>query len=107
MLITTNSKRNHVTAFNNVHEKEHQRSQDRRLLKRARAICNLHSCYNFALVLHENAFVFSQLEAQVDYYTENTKNVHYARIASWLSEDLHVLHKTFTDLREKMGNKQE
>ena len=46
------------------------------LLKRARAICNLHSCYNFALVLPENAFVFSQLEAQVDYYTENTENVH-------------------------------
>lgn len=44
--------------------------------KRARAICNLHSCYSFALVLHENAFVFSQLEAQVDYYTENTENVH-------------------------------
>lgn len=58
------------------------------LSKRARAICNLHCCYNFALVLHENAFVFSQLEGQVDYYTENTENVHYARIASWLSEDL-------------------
>ena len=58
------------------------------LLKRARAICNLHSCYNFALVLHENALVSSQLEAQIDYSTENTKNVHYARIASWLSEDL-------------------
>ena len=26
------------------------------LLKRARAICNLHSCYNFALVLHEMHF---------------------------------------------------
>ena len=49
------------------------------LSKRARAICNLHSCYSFALVLHKNAFVFSQLEAQVDYYTENTENVHYAR----------------------------
>lgn len=47
--------------------------------KRARAICNLHSCYNFLLMLHKNAFVFSQLEAQVDYYTENTENVHYAR----------------------------
>ena len=88
VLITTNSKRNHVTAFNNVHEKNITEVKTDELSKRARAICNLHSCYNFALVLHENAFVFSQLEAQVDYYTENTKNVHYACIASWLSEDL-------------------
>ena len=75
------------------------------LSKRARAICNLHSCYSFALVLHKNAFVFSQLEAQVDYYTENTENVHYAR-PGWV-KTFNVLHKTFTDLRETMGNKQE
>ena len=27
------------------------------------AICNLHSCYNFALVLHEKSLIFSQSEA--------------------------------------------
>ena len=30
----------------------------------ARAICNSHSCYNFASVLHENALVFSQSDAR-------------------------------------------
>ena len=30
----------------------------------ARAIYNLHSCYNFALELHENALVFSQSDAR-------------------------------------------
>ena len=37
---------------NNLHEKTTQ--------KGAGAICNLLSCYNFALVLHEIALVFSQ-----------------------------------------------
>ena len=34
-------------------------SQDRRSFNSARAICNFHSCLNFALVLNENALVFS------------------------------------------------
>ena len=39
-------------------------SQDRRnFKKRACAICNLHSLYNFGLVIHENVLVFSQSEA--------------------------------------------
>ena len=33
-------------------------------LKHGRAICNLHSCYNFAIVLHEKALVFSQSAAR-------------------------------------------
>ena len=37
---------------NNLHQKTTQ--------KGAGAICNLLSCYNFALVLHEIALVFSQ-----------------------------------------------
>ena len=32
--------------------------------KRNFDICNLHSCYNFALVLHENALDFSQSETR-------------------------------------------
>ena len=56
---------------NNVHEKNIAESQDRRNFESVRAICNLHSCYNFALVLHENAPVFSQSEAS------NFFHVHY------------------------------
>ena len=37
---------------NNLHEKHITESQNgRNFNKQARAICNLHSCYNFALVL--------------------------------------------------------
>ena len=32
--------------------------------KRVRAICNLHSCYNFALMLHDKVLVFSQSEGR-------------------------------------------
>ena len=45
-------------------------SRQTKFLKRACTICNLHPCYNFyfvlqvALVLHENALVFSQSEAR-------------------------------------------
>ena len=39
-------------------------SQDSRNFESAHAICNLYSCYNFALVLHENALVYSQSEAR-------------------------------------------
>ena len=34
-----------------------------KFLQRTCAICNLHSCYIFVLMLHEIAFVFSQSEA--------------------------------------------
>ena len=37
--------------------------QDRRNLETMRTTCNVFSCHNFALLLHENALVFSQLEA--------------------------------------------
>ena len=39
-------------------------SQDSRNFESAHAICNFYSCYNFALVLHENALVYSQSEAR-------------------------------------------
>ena len=32
-------------------------------------ICYLHSCYNFALVLYENALIFSQSEARYFFFT--------------------------------------
>ena len=47
-----------------MYMKEHRRkSRPTKFWKRARAICNLHPCYKFALVLHENTLVFSQSEA--------------------------------------------
>ena len=79
VLITTNSKEIMLLLLIMYMKKNITKVKTDELSKRARAICNLHSCYNFLLVLHKNAFVFSQLEAQVDYYTENTENVHYAR----------------------------
>ena len=39
-------------------------SQDRRHFESLYAFCNLHPCYNFALVLHQNALVFSQSKAR-------------------------------------------
>ena len=39
--------------------KKHHRKARHEILKRACAIRNLHSCNNFAIVLHENALVFS------------------------------------------------
>ena len=55
---------------NNVHKKNTPESQDRRNFESVRApfviytcVMTLHSCYNFALVLHEDAFVCSQSEA--------------------------------------------
>ena len=47
---------------NNVHEKNITESGQTKFWKRLRAICNLHSCYNFALLLHENSLIFSQSE---------------------------------------------
>ena len=40
--------------------KHHSGSRLTEFCKLARANCNLHSCSNFALVLHEIAFLFSQ-----------------------------------------------
>ena len=38
-------------------------NQDRQnFLKHVYRICNLQLCYNFALMLHENALIFSQSE---------------------------------------------
>ena len=45
--------------------KKHRRKPGQAIFsKRARSICNLHSCYNFALVLYENTLVFSQSGAR-------------------------------------------
>ena len=39
------------------------KSQDRQILTACiQAICTLHLCYNFALMLHENALLFSPSE---------------------------------------------
>ena len=45
---------------NNVHEKTSWRVKIKKICKCLQAICNLHSCYNFALVLHENVLIFNQ-----------------------------------------------
>ena len=39
------------------------KSQDRQNFENVHAICNLHLCYNFALVLYENAQAFSRSDA--------------------------------------------
>ena len=44
-------------------KKHHRKLRQTKFLTHACAICNLHSYYNFALVLHENALVYSQSEA--------------------------------------------
>ena len=44
---------------NSVHGKTSQKVKT----DNVRAICRLHLCYNFALVLQENALLFSQSEA--------------------------------------------
>ena len=43
--------------------KHHGKPREKKFWKRARAICNLHSYYNFAIVLHKNALFFGQWEA--------------------------------------------
>ena len=56
--------------------KKHHRSQDRRnfqsvvrsLFVISTRVTTLHSCYNFVLVLHENALVFFQSEARNFFY---------------------------------------
>ena len=49
---------------NNLQGKNITESQNRRNFESVRVICNLNSCHNFALVLHENALFFSQSEAR-------------------------------------------
>ena len=62
---------------NNLHEKISQKSETDEILKACALLVNcarvttLHLCYNFALVLHENALVFSQSKAW------NFFHVHY------------------------------
>ena len=41
-----------------------EKSRQTTFWKHARALWNLHACYNFVLVLHENKLVFSQSEAR-------------------------------------------
>ena len=62
--------------------KEHHEGQRQtKCLERARAICNLRSCYNFAFVLHENALVFSQAGARNFFmYIINRENSHLCDI---------------------------
>ena len=48
-----------------MYMKKHRRKPGQAIFsKRARSICNLHSCYNFVLVLYENTLVFSQSGAR-------------------------------------------
>ena len=42
-------------------EKHGRKSRQTKFLKRVRAICNLHSCYNVALVLHEKCTRFQPI----------------------------------------------
>ena len=60
---------------NNANEKTAQKVEKDEILK-ACARSNLHMCYNFALVLHENALVFSQSEVRNFFmYIINHKNL--------------------------------
>ena len=43
---------------NNVHEK----NEETRLTKFSKRACNLHLCFNFALMLDENVLIFSRSE---------------------------------------------
>ena len=83
--------------------KEHHEGQRQtKCLERARAICNLRSCYNFAFVLHENALVFSQAGARNFFmYIINRENSHLCDIfiikkndTEFLSQCLRVLLST-------------
>ena len=79
MLITPNCRGNHVITCYYVYGENIAEGQGRRNFESVRAllvICiratTLHPRYNFALVLHENALVFSQLEER-----NFLRNVHY------------------------------
>ena len=82
---------------NNVNEKSITENQDGRNFECLHALfCNLHSCYNFALMLHENALVLSQSE------TRNVFHVHYYILSkclfvcrNWLLVDLQMCWDPF------------
>ena len=64
----------------NVHEKISQKVKTDKTLKACPLFLNLHSCYNFALVLHKNALVCSQSEAHnlyIMYIITQIKNICY------------------------------
>ena len=64
MLITQNCKRNHGISCQQCTWKNITESLDKWNFESLHgAICNLHPCYNFAPMLHENTLVFSQSEA--------------------------------------------
>ena len=48
----------------NYMKKHHRKSRQTQFWKLAHAICNLHLCFNFALLLHENALIISQSEVR-------------------------------------------
>ena len=50
---------------NNVHEKTSRRVKINKIWKCLQAICNLHSCYNFALVLYMRMYSFSTNQIHV------------------------------------------
>ena len=72
-----------------MYMKKHRRVKTRKFLQHA--ICNLHSCYNFALVLQETALVFSQSE-RVIFFTYIINNVKETFL------ELKRFHKKFTVL---------
>ena len=53
-----------ILLVNSVHKTYCRKSRLTEFWKRVHAIYNLLPCYNFALMLHENAIVFSQSEAR-------------------------------------------
>ena len=69
VLITTNCWGNHVITCYNVPEKNIAGGEDRRIFESVRTqfvfcpgVTTMHLRYDFALLLHENALVFSQSE---------------------------------------------
>ena len=47
---------------NNVHE---ENDEETRLTKFSKRACNLHLCFNFALMLDENVLIFSRSEVYI------------------------------------------
>ena len=71
---------------NNVQEKHRRKSRQRKFWKRAHAISNLHSCYNFARVLHKNAVVLSQSEAcnfKKNFFLCTSLHAKYVTLLAW------------------------
>ena len=51
-----------LVLVNDVHEKISQTVETDKILRACTSVTTLHSCCNFAYVLHENALVFNQSE---------------------------------------------